>query len=311
MKKITTYTAVLTERQAGALREYLSEHGYEFFDKEHAQFAARGEDLNLVLYKSGKLVLQGKRTGEFIEFVMEPVVFGKAELGYERELAPELFEPRIGIDESGKGDFFGPLCTAAVYVNSDLVEAWMREGVRDSKSIKSDKKIAEVADKIRNAPGCVHSVVAIGNEAYNRLYRKMSSINRILAWGHARALENIMNNSGRMNPYPKRALSDQFARDKRLVANTLMSLGKQLDFVQRHKAEDDMAVAAASILARDEFVRRLRDMSRKYGIEFPKGASALTEQAGREFVAKCGEDKLELVSKSHFRNFGRILDASR
>ncbi len=96
----------------------------------------------------------------------------QAKLGYEAILNPELLLPRIGVDESGKGDFFGPLCIAGVYINESVVNAWKDLGVRDSKNISSDKKIAELAEKIRKTPGCVFDAVAIGNEAYNRLYVK-------------------------------------------------------------------------------------------------------------------------------------------
>jgi ribonuclease HIII len=94
------------------------------------------------------------------------------------------------VDESGKGDFFGPMCVAGVYVNETVLRGWQDKGIRDSKSIGSDRRIAELADIIRKTPGCVNSVVPIGNEAYNRLHTKLGSVNAILAWGHARVIEN-------------------------------------------------------------------------------------------------------------------------
>ena len=112
-------------------------------------------------------------------------------MGYETVLNPELLLPRIGVDESGKGDFFGPLCIAGVYVNENVVKAWQDAGIRDSKNISSDKKIAELAEKIRKTPGCVVNTVTIGNEDTTELYAKMKSVNAILAWGHARVIENL------------------------------------------------------------------------------------------------------------------------
>jgi len=210
--------------------------------------------------------------------------------------------PRLGVEESGKGDFFGPLCVAGVFVNESVVKAWENSGIRDSKDISSDSKIAELTKLIRDTPGCVTSVVPIGNEAYNRLYRRMKSVNAILAWGHSRAIENLMGQKHRMNPPPVRAISDQFAADKATVANALMSLGRDIELIQRHKAEADLAVAAASILARHEFVTRLAALEKQFGMKFPKGASGAVDEAAREFVARRGTEGLANVAKMHFRN---------
>src|SRR6266498_3745108 len=265
VKPLTSYTCALAEPEARALEKYLREHGFEFRDVPYARFAAGKEKVNVVFYTSGKLVVQGKGTQEFIEFVLEPGILKQARLGYETVLNPDLLLPRLGIDESGKGDFFGPLCVAGAYVNEAVVTAWQDAGVRDSKHISSDKRIKELAKLIRETPGCVTAVVPIGNEAYNRLYTKMRSVNAMLAWGHARVIENLMGQRHRMNPAPVRAISDQFASSKETVAKALMSLGREIELVQRHKAEEDLAVAAASILARDEFVSRLARLEKEFG----------------------------------------------
>jgi len=279
----------------------LRAHDFEFRTVPYARFAGSKKDINVVFYESGKLVLQGKGTQEFIEFVLEPEILKEARLGYEAVLNPELLLPRLGVDESGKGDFFGPLCVAGVYVNESVVKAWEDAGIRDSKNISSDKRIKELAELIRDTPGCVTSVVPIGNEAYNRLYAKMHSVNTLLAWGHARVSENLMGLKQRMNPAPVRAISDQFASNKETVAKALMSLGREIELVQRHKAEQDAAVAAASILARHEFVTRLAALEKQFGMEFPKGASAQVDKAAKEFVARHGAEELKKVAKMHFR----------
>jgi len=296
-----SHTIKLDEAQAQALEAYLREHDFEFHTVPYARFAGSKKDINVVFYESGKLVLQGKGTQEFIEFVLEPEILKEARLGYEAVLNPELLLPRLGVDESGKGDFFGPLCVAGVYVNESVVKAWEDTGIRDSKNISSDKRIKELAELIRDTPGCVSSVVPIGNEAYNRLYAKMHSVNTLLAWGHARVIENLMGLKHRMNPAPVRAISDQFASNKETVAKALMSLGREIELVQRHKAEQDTAVAAASILARHEFVTRLAALEKQFGMEFPKGASALVDKAAKEFVTKHGAEELKKVAKMHFR----------
>jgi ribonuclease HIII len=301
VKPLTSYTVALNEAQAKTLLAWARSHDYEFREVPYASFAAAKGNVGLVLYQSGKLVIQGKGTQEFVEFVLEPQILGEARIGYESVLNPELLLPRLGVDESGKGDFFGPLCIAGVYVNESVVQAWKDLGVRDSKNISSDKRIAELAEQIRKTPGCVVTVVPIGNEAYNRLYRKMRSVNSLLAWGHARVIENLMGQRHRMTPLPVRAISDQFATSKDVVAKALMALGRDLELVQRHKAESDLAVAAASILARHEFVTRLNSLGKQFEMVFPKGASRAVDEAAKEFVAHHGADNLEKVAKVHFR----------
>ncbi len=298
---LTSYTGKLSATQADALHEHLKRSSFEFRSVPYARFAGAKDKLNVVFYESGKLVVQGKGTQEFVEFVLEPEILKEVKLGYEEVLNPDLLLPRFGVDESGKGDFFGPLCVAGVYVNESVVRAWKDAGIRDSKNIGSDKKIAEFADLIRDTPGCVTSVVPIGNEAYNRLYMKMRSVNTLLAWGHARIIENLMLQRHRMNPPPVRAISDQFASSKEVVAKSLMALGREIELVQRHKAEEDLAVAAASILARHEFVTRLAALEKQFGMRLPKGASAAVDVAAKEFIAKHGVNNLPKVAKMHFR----------
>jgi len=301
VKPLASHTCKLSDEQASALLSYLQKHAFEFREVPYARFAAANNNVNVVFYESGKLVVQGKGTQEFIEFVLEPEILKEARLGYEAVLNPDMLIPRLGVDESGKGDFFGPLCVAGVYVNEDVVKAWKDKGIRDSKNISSDKRMAELADLIRKTPGCVSTVVPIGNEAYNRLYEKMRSVNTLLAWGHARVIENLMARQGQMKPPPTRAISDQFASSKDVVAKALMQQGRTIELLQRHKAEEDLAVAAASILARDEFVQRLKRLEKEFGMPLPKGASAAVDAAAKDFVAKHGADNLPRIAKMHFR----------
>lgn len=205
---------------------------------------------------------------------------------------------RIGIDESGKGDYFGPLVIAAVFVTpaSEQDLAVMR--VRDSKKI-SDGRILEMAPDIRLV--CPHSVVAVGPQRYNELYAKINNLNRLLAWGHARALENVLQQVD-----CDLAIADQFG-DERLILRALQEKGKQIRLVQRTKAEADLAVAAASILARAEFLLRLQRLSEEVDTALPKGASAAVELAGRMVVKKYGEDRLGTVAKLHFKTTKQVL----
>jgi ribonuclease HIII len=301
VKPLTIYTCKLTNEQAATLKSCLDARNYTPRVVPYARFAGEKEKTNVVFYESGKLVVQGKGTQEFVEFVLEPEVLQQAKLGYEEVLNPDLLLPRIGVDESGKGDFFGPMCVAGVYVNESVINAWKEAGVRDSKNISSDKKISDLAKLIKETPGCVTTVVPIGNEAYNRLYATMRSVNNVLAWGHARVIENLMGQRHRMNPPPVRAISDQFAASKSVVEKALMAMGRELELVQRHKAEEDVAVAAASILARDEFVKRLAGLGRDLGVELPKGAGTNVDAAAKELFSTRGTEVLSKISKMHFR----------
>lgn len=309
-KTLTSYTVSLNAKQAAILREAVVRRNYRFYDVAHAEYGAEGHDVRVVLYKSGKAVVQGKGTREFVEFVLEPEVLGEASLGYEALKDPEYYAPRIGVDESGKGDFFGPLCIAAVYVNRAVIDAWNDAGIKDSKRIGSDRRIAELAKVIRSTKGCVYDVVAVGNEAYNRMHAKLGSVNSILAWGHARVIENLLAAEMSLRPPPVRAISDQFSTSKRTVEKALMEKGSQLELVQRHKAESDIAVAAASILARDEFVSRLTALGREVGFILKKGASKEVESIGSALVSKLGREALNRFAKLHFQTSVRVIQGA-
>jgi ribonuclease HIII len=205
---------------------------------------------------------------------------------------------RIGIDESGKGDYFGPLVVAAVFVTPLTEHDLLLMHVRDSKKI-SDGRILEMAPDIRLL--CPHSIIPIGPQRYNELYAKIGNLNRLLAWGHARALENLLQQVD-----CDLAIADQFG-DERLILNALQEKGKRIHLVQRTKAETDVAVAAASILARAEFLRRLHRLSQELNTSLPKGASAAVEVAGRMVIKKYGQERLGTVAKLHFRTTKQVV----
>ncbi len=205
----------------------------------------------------------------------------------------------IGIDESGKGDYFGPLVIAAVHVTPRVAEDLEALNVRDSKKI-SDGMIKKLAVDIRVL--CKHSIVAIGPERYNELYKKIRNLNRLLAWGHAKVLENLLEQV----PNCERAIADQFG-DERLILNALQEKGQKIRLEQRHKGEEDIAVAAASIVARDEFVHRLGRLSSEFGIPLPKGASQAVELAAKSVVRKHGQEGLARVAKLHFKTTKAVL----
>jgi ribonuclease HIII len=207
---------------------------------------------------------------------------------------------RIGIDESGKGDYFGPLVIAAVFVDATTQGELRLIGVRDSKKL-SDGRVLEMAPDIRTV--CPHSVIAIGPQKYNELYAKIKNLNRLLAWGHAKALENLLERGITC----ERAISDQFG-DEQLILNALQEKGRTILLEQRTKAESDVAVAAASIVARAEFLLRLKRLSSEVGTTLPKGASPAVEIAAKMVIKKHGQERLGSVAKLHFRTTQAVLE---
>jgi ribonuclease HIII len=220
-------------------------------------------------------------------------------------MTPGLFlaEPgRIGSDESGKGDFFGPLVVAAFFLPEGQERVLHKLGVKDSKRT-SDARCREIAAALRRGYP-FHSVVAIGPEKYNELWGKLRNLNRLLAWGHARAIENILERVP-----AGQAVTDQFG-DEKFVRDALLKKGREIELVQMPRAEEDAAVAAASILARAEFLSRLRFLSKDVGIELPKGASGQVEAAAVRLVREKGPDILGKVAKIHFKTTIRVLAAA-
>ena len=298
----TSYTVKLTPAQMDEAVRILREGNYRRRTVEHAVAAAAGEDCQIVLYKSGKCLVQGKGAADWISFVLEPQVLLEARLGYEDVLNPEANAPHMGVDESGKGDFFGPLVIAAAYVDEVIAKDLKAMNVRDSKTITTDKAMQDMAKKIRARLGDRFVVVSIGPAAYNRLYDKMGSVNRILAWGHAKAIENLLEKV----PNCPRALSDQFGPEQQ-IQRALQQKGRKIKLEQRHKAESDVAVAAASILARSAFLSAMAKLGEAHGVALPKGASDKVKAAAAELVKKNGGAIFLETAKCHFKTTDDVL----
>ncbi len=308
----TTHTCGLTLSQLQTLKGVLAARGWEFSERPYMHFFAQREGMSVSAYEKGpKIVVQGKGVGEFVEFILEPQILleaggsGCSEKVGAQIVNQEQLEPHFGVDESGKGDFFGPLVIAGAYVDPEIAGGWIQAGIQDSKLIKSDVRIRKLAGLILGTSQCVSSVVVIGPERYNQLYQKFGNLNRLLAWGHARVIENLLE----QKPDCPRALSDQFANPS-LIRNALMERGRLIRLDQRTKAESDPAVAAASILARAAFIDWLANKANSVGGPLPRGASAAVKAFGMRFVAEHGAAALGAVAKLHFKTASEILSAS-
>jgi ribonuclease HIII len=297
MPALTSYTKPLTSDQATRLRAVLAGAGWTFETKPYCLYAASRGKVNVLVYEKGpKVLVQGKETQDFVTNLLEPQVLGVAELGYEEVHHPEMFEPHIGVDESGKGDFFGPLVIAGVYVDRQVTHALRDLGAVDSKRISSDDKVFKLADLIRSVPGLRWQVIQISPARYNELYEKFGNLNRLLAWGHAKIIETLLEKV----PSCPRAISDQFANPA-VLQRALQTRGRTIELIQRTKAESDPAVAAASILAREGFVKWLVQTGQSQGIELPKGVSAAVKSNAARIFQRDGIEGLRQVAKLHFK----------
>ena len=302
MANLNSYTKSLTAAQAEKLRALLNGRGWEFMAKPYCLYAASRPKVTVLVYEKGpKIVVQGKETADFVTNILEPEILGAAELGYEEVLHPEMFQPHIGVDESGKGDFFGPLVIAGAYVDAGIARQLREIGVMDSKRIGSDARIEALATELRRLPGLVSEVIVIGPERYNELYAQFGNLNQLLAWGHAKIIELLLEKV----PTCPRALSDQFA-NPRVLQKALQTRGRQIELIQRTKAESDPAVAAASILAREKFVRWLKENGGRFGVELPKGVSPAVKNAARAIIAAFGPGALSAVAKTHFKTTAEV-----
>ena len=299
---MNSYTQLISPEQAQSLRALLQELGFEFAPKPYTLFFARKDKLSVAVYEKGpKILIQGRGVEEFVQFQLEPKVLGEARLGYEEVHSPEMFEPHFGVDESGKGDFFGPLVISGVYVDRGIARKLIDAGVQDSKRIGSDARIRSLAQIIRQQSGGLADTVLIGPAKYNELYAKFGNLNSLLGWGHARVIENLLGKK----PDCPRALSDQFANAS-VIERSLLQHGRKIQLQQKTRAEADVAVAAASILAREAFIDWLDRESKGLGMRLERGISAGVKETARKIVEERGADGLRQVAKVHFRTAHEI-----
>ncbi len=305
MAEPKTFTAQLTQSQAKDLVNLMKRGSFEMQTRPYMLAFGKKGKLSVAVYEKGpKVVVQGKETSDFVQFTLEPEILGEARLGYEEVHPPEHYQPHFGVDESGKGDFFGPLVIAGVYVDGEIVRELVAAGVTDSKRISSDARIRELAEAIRSIGGVHHETILISPQKYNELYRKIGNLNKLLAWGHARVIGNLATQV----PTCPRALSDKFG-NPRLIENSLKSMDVDLVLEQRTKAESDPAVAAASIIAREGFINWMGNKSRALEVELPRGASAKVRAVATDMVAANGAGILNELAKTHFRTASEIAPA--
>jgi len=299
-KKRALYTIKLEDAQMDKLDAWCNKRLWTPFEVDYARFAYKGDDVNVVAYNSGKVVIQGKKTEDFVTYVLEAEITQEPRMGYDEVNHPEWFAPHAGIDESGKGDLFGPLVSACVIAEGEMVRTWVEKGLKETKRVSSDKAVLDFDKMIRGTEGVVVKTTFARMERYNELYRKFgSNLNKLLAWMHAKSIEQALEVKR-----VERGLIDQFSRQP-LVQAYFKDDPIQLDM--RPRAEEDPVVAAASIVARAEYIRQMAKLEKRVGEHLMRGASAQTKAQGKRIVEQFGPDALPEFAKMHFRTAYEVL----
>jgi len=292
---ISNYTGLLKGQKLEVTQLIKKQYNYE------VNIISNKESVKLLVYfgkKGTKPVIQGDRSGKLFNQVSN-LIHGESLFTNENS---DIEEPAeyIGTDESGKGDYFGPLVIAGVLADKESLKLLKEIGVKDSKQL-SDASIKLLAKKIKSIIGENYNIIAINPERYNNLFGKMRNVNRILGWAHAKVLENILEKHK-----VSHAISDKFG-DERLINDSLQTKGKKILLHQITKAERYTAVAAASILARERFCEWFDFQKRILNIDLPKGASSKVEASASGIIDKFGIDKLNELVKVHFKTTKKII----
>ena len=292
---MNSYSQKITSLQSNAIKDLFISLNAVFDVVQYSFWRAKTNTFQAIYYTSGKLLVQGKNI-ENIAIEIDKILGVSS--GFEQSNLIDFNQEKyIGTDESGKGDFFGPLVVAGVQVDKNNKQKFIELGIKDSKKL-DDKKILMLANQIK--ANSVHSVVVITPVKYNELYTKFNNLNKLLAWGHARAIENILEKSP-----CNYALADKFG-DESLIKNALMQKGRSIVLNQMVRAESDIAVAAASVLARAEFVKRMQELELRYELQLSKGVSDKVIQQAQTFISKYSFDRLREIAKMHFKTVNEL-----
>jgi ribonuclease HIII len=292
-KIVESYSTSLKEHLFTVSAPVLNTYNYEL------QVRKGSEKLKILVYfgKSGnKTVIQGNKESQLFHYINNLLCLNKLS-----KVNDEYPEPLhyIGTDESGKGDYFGPLVVAGVIVNSITSSQLKKLGVKDSKLL-GDDMIKKIAPGIKSIVSNKFDIIVITPKTYNDLHSKMKNVNKILGWSHAKVIENLLNKED-----VREAISDKFGNEA-LIKNSLQKKGKKINLKQFTKAEKYTAVAAASILARNKFIEWFDEQAQKNDLILPKGASGIVDAALKGIKEKYGLEFLTGIAKVHFKTTNKI-----
>jgi ribonuclease HIII len=296
LKILERYILYLTKKNFQVSEPIKNEYSYQVSISEDKKKIS----LHVFFGKKGnKIILQGNKDLKLYKDV-DDLIFGE-KLIIDDKPGFEPLLPYIGTDESGKGDYFGPLVIAGVYLTPEAGNYLRTLGVRDSKEL-SDLQIQQLAADIKKVNEIIYDVVLISPEKYNQLYEKMGNLNRLMGWAHSRVIENLL-----LKCSAGEVISDKFGNEK-IILDALQQRGRSIKLNQITKAEKFTAVAAASILARESVVEWFKIQSKKYKVEIPKGSSSEVESVAKHLLEKCGEDILKKLVKVHFKTSNKVFN---
>lgn len=297
MSNQNTFTVEFKKDELESVREVLLANNWreEAHDNLYVIFRLRSPKGSVaMMYSSGKLVFQGRE--DFTSVISNIKKTDK-------EVSTEVFRPHMGVDEVGKGDYFGPLVVVSCFITEEFSKKVKLLGFADSKKF-SDGKIKNLFDMVSDYPYYYSSVLE--PEVYNKQIEEYRNVSILLAKQHTKVIEMGLLDLKEKGIKCEYVVVDQFSTSKSRVSNELGELGKQCELIQHHKGESDIAVACASIIARGIFLQEWRKMNQKYDFEFPKGASNVISQ-GKEFVALHGSEKLNEVAKIGFKTTKQVM----
>jgi len=276
------------------------DHGTQY------DLARDDETAKLNVYRTGKISAGGRASG--LRDLLEGWRTSQTRAGGARASTAGTGErpvldgmPRLGIDEAGKGDYFGPLVVAGVRITRAETAKKLQEiGVRDSKEIRASG-IRWISERILEAVGRnnVH-VISLPPREYESRRGAAGNVNRLLGELDAEIMGELMNEVHAV-------VVDEFARSARSYLEPSVPEGVRLEV--RTRAEDDAAVASASIVARARQLDEIDHLSEWVGFGLPLGATHVVE-AGRRVVRELGEEGLAEVAKTHFATTRRVLETT-
>lgn len=293
---ISRYSRHLTQEKFKVTEPIKNEYSYQIFISDN------NEKISLHVFfgkKGNKIVLQGNKDLKIFKKVND-LIFGERLISEEKTNSEPTY-PYIGTDESGKGDFFGPLVIAGVYINP-ILSAYLKQiGIRDSKEL-SDTQISHLASELVKLPEIGYDLIIINPEKYNELYEKMGNLNLMMGWAHAKVIENLLHKCD-----AEYVISDKFGNEK-IIIDSLQQKGRSINLNQVTKGERFIAVAAASVLAREAIIKWFKNQSKKLKFEIPKGASVDVESASRKLVEKYGDEVVKKLVKLHFKTSRKVFN---
>ena len=292
--------------QITRIKDSLEEKGLTVSDPVQNEYSYQivisklNEKISLHIFfgkKGNKTLIQGNKDSKLFKELSD-FIYGEKLMDYIKpEVEPDY--PYIGTDESGKGDYFGPLVIAGVYITQqegNILRSW---GIKDSKEL-SDRQVLELTTNIKSLKEVIYDVVLINPERYNQLYEKMGNLNRLMGWAHAKVIENLLEKCD-----ANEVISDKFGNEK-IILDALQTRGRQINLKQMTKAEKFTAVAAASIIARNAVIEWFNFQSKKLKTQILKGSSKEVENIARKILEKHGEETLNKLVKLHFKNSVKI-----